>query len=135
MRLRAFAIWLAIVPLAIANGALREALLTPRIGADQAHVVSCFTLSAAVLIVALLSIRWIAPAGPGQGLAIGAGWVALTLAFEFLAGRYVFGTSWSRILADYNVFAGRLWLLVLVTTGLAPFLAVHARGAASERPA
>ena len=42
-------------------------------------------------------------------------WVALTVAFEFLAGHYVFGNSWKRLTADYNVFRGRIWILVLLT--------------------
>ena len=37
---------------------------------------------------------------------IGALWLTLTLAFEFLAGHYVFRTSWRQLLADYNVFRG-----------------------------
>ena len=37
---------------------------------------------------------------------VGIAWVALTVAFEFLAGHYVFGNSWEKLLADYNVLRG-----------------------------
>ena len=46
--------------------------------------------------------------------------VALTVAFEFLAGHYVFGNSWERLIADYDVFRGRIWILVLLMNLLAP---------------
>jgi len=44
----------------------------------------------------------------------------LTLAFEFLAGHYLFHNPWSRLLEDYDVARGRIWILVLFTTLLAP---------------
>jgi len=42
--------------------------------------------------------------------------VTLTVAFEFLAGHYVFGTPWHQLVADYNIFRGRIWVLVLITS-------------------
>lgn len=30
---------------------------------------------------------------------------------------------WEKLLADYNIFAGRLWILVLLNNLLAPLLA------------
>jgi hypothetical protein len=51
---------------------------------------------------------------------IGAVWLALTLAFEFLAGHYLFGSSWERLLADYDLLRGRVWILVLLATLFAP---------------
>ena len=60
---------------------------------------------------------------------IGAMWLGLTLAFEFLVGHYVFHTSWNELLADYNLLNGRLWLLVLATTLIAPRLVMRQRSA------
>ena len=51
----------------------------------------------------------------------------LTLAFEFLAGHYLFGNSWERLLADYDVARGRIWPLVLIVTFVTPLLLVLAR--------
>jgi hypothetical protein len=47
-------------------------------------------------------------------------WLTLTVAFEFLFGHYVAKLSWRRLLHDYNLFAGRLWLFVLVAITVAP---------------
>ena len=53
---------------------------------------------------------------------LGVAWTVLTVAFEFLFGHFVMGHPWSRLLHDYNLLAGRVWLLVLLTTLLAPVL-------------
>ena len=117
---RAVLIWLAILTVAIANGALREGLLKPRLSDVTAHAVSSLLLSAAVFVITRVTIRWIGPAGPRDGWSIGLSWLALTLAFEFLAGHYLFGTPWPVLLDDYRLMDGRLWVLVLASALLAP---------------
>jgi hypothetical protein len=51
----------------------------------------------------------------------------MTVAFEFLAGHYIFGSPWDRLLEDYNLFGGRIWLLVLATSAFAPLIMARAR--------
>lgn len=113
-------IWFTILLGAIINGAIRETFLKLRLGDATAHVISALLLSAAVFFVTWISIRWIAPSQPRDGWAIGVWWLTLTLAFEFLGGHYLFGTPWQVLLNDYRIFDGRLWLLVLASTLLAP---------------
>jgi hypothetical protein len=67
------------------------------------------------------------PALPSQAWQIGFEWLVLTLAFEFLVGHYILGTSWERLLADDNVLKGHIWVLVLVTTAVAPQITARAR--------
>jgi hypothetical protein len=114
--------------LAVANGAVREALISPRLGAWAGHVISTITLSAAILLLTWATIGWVRPANPRETIEIGAGWVVLTLAFEFLAGHDLFHNSWSKLLADYSLLGGRVWILVVITTGLAPLIAARLRG-------
>jgi hypothetical protein len=125
---RSLVVWLGLLVLAIANGGVREALITPSMGASAGHVISTMTLCAAILLLSWLTIGWIRPRSSGDAWAIGGLWFGLTVAFEFLAGHYLFGNPWSRLLEDYNVFRGRVWVLVLLTTALAPFLCARARG-------
>lgn len=68
----------------------------------------------------LLNRRWRIRTGI-QALAIGCIWLMLTPSFEFLFGHYVMGHPWSRLLYDYDLFAGRVWFLVLVITALLPY--------------
>lgn len=123
MWIRATVVWLAILMVAIANGALRQGVLVPRVGAGAGHVLSTLLLSAAVLAVTVMAIGWLAPGTPADAWRVGAYWVGLTLAFEFLAGHYVFGTPWATLAADYRIHEGRVWILVLVTVLVAPVLA------------
>ena len=54
-------------------------------------------------------------------------WVALTLAFEFLAGHYLFHRPWSVLLEDYDLTRGRVWIVIPLVTLLAPWLAWRLR--------
>jgi hypothetical protein len=54
-------------------------------------------------------------------------WVILTVVFEFLAGHYLFENSWDRLIADYNMVRGRVWVLVLFASFFAPRWAAGVR--------
>jgi hypothetical protein len=127
MMMRAFGVWLLIVLVAVINGGIRQALISPRTGDTAGHAISTVMLCAAILLLCWVTIGWMRPATRREVWRIGALWVTLTLAFEFLAGHYVFGTPWRQLLADYNVFDGRIWVLVLVTTAIGPWLAARSR--------
>jgi hypothetical protein len=83
-------------------------------------VLSTLLRCAAIFAVAWLAIRWIGPGSSGRAWVVGACWLSCTLAFEFLAGHYLFRQPWETLLQDYDVGHGRLWPLVLVTTLAAP---------------
>jgi hypothetical protein len=117
---RAAVVWTFIVPIAIANGALRQFVLVPFVGEPIARAVSSLILAGAVLLVTWLFLAWIGPLTPSDAWTIGVIWLCLTLAFEFLVGHYGFGTTWEALRAEYNLLAGRLWILVLVATVTAP---------------
>lgn len=57
----------------------------------------------------------------GELLVVGVVWVVLTVIFEFGVG-YVEDGSIEPVLAQYDVFAGQIWVLVLVTLFVAPLL-------------
>jgi len=114
--------WFPMVPIAIANGVLREFTYGRYIGERLAHQVS--TASAVLLLGAYiwLVVSISPPVSAGQAVSIGLLWLLLTLAFEFLFGHFVAGHSWARLWHDYNVLAGRIWLLVPVCVALLPYL-------------
>jgi hypothetical protein len=58
----------------------------------------------------------------GQALTMGLVWLGIPVAFEFLFGHYVAKRSWRELLRDYNLFAGRVWLVVLAWVTIAPYL-------------
>lgn len=119
---RACVIWLLLLGAAVLNGAGREAVLRQMVGERTAHVVSSVVLSTFIFLLGWLTSSWLDLVSPREARAVGALWLGLTVAFEFLAGHFVFGTAWSALLADYDLTQGRLWVLVLVTTAITPSL-------------
>jgi len=128
MLLKAALIWLVLSVLAVLNGLARNSFITPKIGEHGGHVASTILFCTVIFIVSLMSIRWMGPESRGNAWLIGIVWLVLTVSFEFLAGHYLFGSAWSKLLADYNLANGRIWLFVLLTTFFAPWCAAAIRG-------
>lgn len=119
---RYVAFWFVLAAVAIANGTLRQFVYGPWLSELSAHQLSTFTgIVLTALAAAALHRRHPIPA-PRQALVIGAAWVAMTIAFEFGFGHYVAGHSWQKLLADYDLSAGRVWSLFLVWIGILPLL-------------
>lgn len=117
-------VWVLLLIIAIAAGAFRTALLEPRIGEQPAHVIGTLTAICLFALVIWAAVGWITPALARRDLLrLGTAWLAATVIFEFALGRYVLGKSWPSLLSDYNILAGRLWILVLLTVLLMPVLA------------
>lgn len=127
MWVRAIVTWFGLAILAIANGVFREAVISPRVSANTAHVVSTLSLCLLILLLTWVAIPWIAPVSASEALRIGLLWFAMTVSFEFGFGRLVAGKSWDVLLADYDLTAGRIWILVLLATLTAPYLAARLR--------
>ena len=88
----------------------------------RAHQLSCLTGSLLLGIYVWALIHIWRPGSSGQALAIGIIWLGLTVAFEFLFGHFARGFSWNELLHDYDILAGRLWVLVLVWVTVAPYI-------------
>ena len=128
MIFRAVLIWFGLLTIAVLNGGFREAMLVPRLGRGFAQGVSTVMLSSLILAAGWTAIPWIAPRSLQEAWTIGVLWVALTLAFEFLAGHFLFGKPWQELLADYNIFEGRIWVMVLIVTLMTPIVAFTRQG-------
>ena len=118
--LKSVVAWLIILGLAIANGALREAVLIPSLGKPGGLVVSGVLLSAVVALVAYALVRVSKGVTVSQGFRIGVLWLSLTLAFEFAFGRFVQHQTWDELLDAYTFKDGNIWPVVLAVTLLAP---------------
>jgi hypothetical protein len=127
MLLRAIEIWFVLLTVAVLNGSVREAWITARLGGFAAHVISTVMLSAAIAFIAWISILWVGAETTTDAFVVGSTWLLLTMAFEFLAGHYLFRNPWEKLFADYNIFQGRIWVIVLFSTFLAPILTLWQR--------
>ena len=126
--LRALVLWSALIPLAIANGLLRDWLLVRWLGASAARAVSGVLLCGLIGAWTWQTIPWLAPRDGRACAVVGLGWLALTVGFEFGFGRLVAHRTWDELLRPYRFAGGDLWPVVLVVVTLAPWLAARARG-------
>lgn len=125
--LKALAVWAVILLLAVLNGALREVVLLPKLGAPWGLLLSGALLSALILAAAYLALPWFGTRQAPLLWCIGLTWVILTLVFEFSLGRWQ-GKSWSTLLEAYTFKGGNIWSLVLVVVVVAPVIAAKLRG-------
>ena len=127
MWLKSLVVWLVLLLLAVMNGAFRESVLSPLLGASWGHVTSTALLLVLVMLLAFLSVGWIGVRRDSEAIRVGILWTALVLAFEFFAGHFLFSRSWPDLLADYDILAGRIWVMVPILTLIAPLLAERLR--------
>jgi hypothetical protein len=114
--------WLPLVIIAMANGALREGFYGRYISELRAHQLS--TVLGVILFGFYIwtLMHYMTPASSKQAISIGLIWLGLTVAFEFIFMHYVAGRSWGVLLHDYNILAGRIWIVVLIWVTVAPYV-------------
>jgi hypothetical protein len=128
MMFRALAVWLVFMFAAIANGAFRERALNSIFGEATGHVVSTLLLCTLITVVSWASIVWLNPTTSAKATRVAVLWILMTVAFEFGFGHFVAGKSWATLFGDYNVFRGRVWVLVLIVLAEAPYRSARLRG-------
>jgi hypothetical protein len=122
MILRYILAWIPMIFIAIVNASIRELVYAKYLSELRAHQVSTATgILLFGLYIWVITNFWHIRSTT-QALTIGLIWLGLTVAFEFIFGHYVVGHAWSKLLADYNLLAGRVWIFVLIWTAIAPFV-------------
>jgi hypothetical protein len=121
---QAVGVWFVFVILAMVNGVARGLWYEPIVGNELlAHQISSVTGISLFLAAMYVFFKKTSAAYTEKDLLlIGALWLVFTSAFEFGFQHYLMGLSWSTLLQDYNILAGRLWGLVLLTIFVGPFL-------------
>lgn len=114
-------LWPVFLVTAVLLGAVRESVIAPALGEHAAHVIGTLLFVSVMLAIQFLFVGKVCRYVRQRDLwLIGAIWRLMTVCFEFGFFHFVAGVPWEKLLADYNVFAGRLWLLVLLTTLFGP---------------
>ncbi|MCA9743883.1 MAG: hypothetical protein H6695_12950 [Deferribacteres bacterium] len=122
-----FLYWLPLPFIAILNGLVREYVYGKSVSELAAHQIS----TAVGIILFSLYLWWLSSywslTNQAQAVTLGCSWLVLTLAFEFGFGHFVAGHPWSRLLHDYNLLAGRVWILIPIWSLIAPVIAMRLR--------
>jgi hypothetical protein len=125
---KAAVLWLAILVLAILNGALREKLLLPAVGSFAGQLISGTLLCIFIFAMAFFATPWYGPLAARHYLAIGLFWLMLTVVFEFSFGRFMLHKTWAELFAAYTFQGGNIWPVVLLVAFIASWLAARMRG-------
>ena len=122
--------WVPMLIIAVANGALRQATFAKVMPELRAHQLSTLIGSVSIGLFIWLVIRMWPPSSGRQAVLIGVVWLLLTVAFEFFMGLVLAHRSLAQVLHDYNLLAGRVWVLFLAWLTLAPWVFFRLRNAA-----
>ena len=120
MFLTALIPWFLLVILAILNGFIRQKFIFPKVGEQKAHVIGTIIFLILQFVLIFVYVKMSLIRESSILLEVGVFWVILTVLFEFGFGHYIMKHPWSKLLADYNIFKGRIWLLVLINNIFAP---------------
>jgi hypothetical protein len=118
-------VWVILAILTVLFAIFRELIFIPYSGLDGtvARAVLLPIAIVYILIVAYLFLRGQIDYTQRDTIFVGLMWLVFTIVFEFSFGTLVMGNTLENLLYDYNIFAGRTWVLFLLTTVIAPFVA------------
>jgi len=115
-------LWLGLPVMGILNGTIRDITYKDALGELFAHQLSSFVIVFLIsAYIWILEGRWKLSSSL-EAHAIGLVWLVQTIMFEFLFGHYVMGHPWDLLFADYNVFEGRFWSIVVFWVAVAPLI-------------
>ena len=120
--LKAFGLWVILAISAITVAIIRNGVLLPQLGEQTAHQIGTIIYLVVQFLIIYMFVKRSRLKKTSMLLSVGIYWIILTIIFEFLFGHYVIGHSWEKLFADYNIFEGRLWVLVLINNVAAPLI-------------
>jgi len=115
--------------IAVANGALRQLIFAKVMSELRAHQLSTLIGSMFMGLFIWLIVNIWPPSSGHQALLVGLIWLGLTVAFEFFMGLVLQHRPLAQVLDQYNLFAGRVWVLFLLWITFAPWLFLRFRTA------
>lgn len=121
MSIRPLLLWFPMIIIAFVNATLRELVFIRHYSEYRSHQLSTITLIVFCAVYIGLVFPLLGVKNSRQAFLIGLMWVLLTVVFEFSLGRLT-NKSWAYLLQDYNLSAGRIWLVFLFCLFLLPYL-------------
>jgi hypothetical protein len=116
---RAVLSWLVLLAVAFVNGAVRQLAYPSTLGDFAARQVAAVVGAVALGVAVWLLLRRWPLSRASHAWATGALWAALTVGFEVALVRGS-GRPWSEVLAQYAIWEGSLWPLLVLWVLVAP---------------
>jgi hypothetical protein len=113
--------WFALPFIAIFNGVLRELTYSHMVGPHVAHQISSVLLSLFIAFYVIALNSKFTLKTTGEAMRVGLFWLIFTIVFETTFG-ILLGVPLSSQWKSYNIAAGNLWVLVLLSVFLSPLL-------------
>jgi hypothetical protein len=114
--------WLPLPAIGMLNGMFRGFLLNRIFPDFVAHQFSSLLMIVWILLYIEAVYGKLNYQKSSDAWLTGLTWVVLTVAFEFILGYFILGSSVQSMLAEYNLLEGRFWVLVLVSILVSPIL-------------
>lgn len=118
-------IWLVFAVLTIIFGAFREVVFIPETGLGP-NLARAILLPVAFYYIIRITYLFLKKTKASYTkpdlIKIGILWFVLTILFEFGFGGLVMGNPIEKLLADYNLFEGKTWLLFLLCILFTPYM-------------
>jgi hypothetical protein len=114
--------WIPMLVIAVANGTVRQLTFGKVMSEPHAHQLSTLIGSFCIGAFIWLVVRTWPPSSGRQALLVGLVWVLLTVAFETFMGLVLQHRPIQDVLYEYDLSAGRVWTLLLVWLGVAPWI-------------
>lgn len=114
--------WVGLMVTIFLNSILRVTTYGTKMPEIRAHQVSSLTAAVMIAFTIWLYDKYRPLESIDQALLTGFAWLGMTVAFDFILGRYVLGQPLKKIIFDYRIGRGRLWVFVLVWITLAPWV-------------
>jgi len=119
---KALGIWGLFAVAAPINGGLRDFVVAPLLGQSVALPLSGVLLAAIIGLITCLLLPRIGQISAADAWRIGGVWLVLTLGFEFGLGMLLMGKAFADMLSVFDLSGGNLYVLVLLTVFVAPWL-------------
>ena len=120
--IKSLGVWVILAVSAIVVATFRIGVLLPKFAEQTAHQLGTVLYLIVQFIIIYIFIKKMKIKETKTLLGIGIFWVVITILFEFVFGHFIMGHPWEKLLADYNLLNGRLWVLVLVNSITAPLI-------------
>ncbi|EPG76180.1 hypothetical protein LEP1GSC058_0615 [Leptospira fainei serovar Hurstbridge str. BUT 6] len=114
--------WLLLLIFALLNATVRELTYKSVFGEFLSHQISVLTGILFLAIPIWFITKYLPFKDKSQAFKVGIVWIILTETFEFLMVTISMKRSFQEFLQAHNIFAGELWIIILIWVGIAPVL-------------